>query len=96
MVKIEYPDLSSPVEIPVELLEGKRPLTYNEIQILEKNLNHNSDPSWKNFFVDEEGFDPSLLFWENWSSVPFTITTLFWNVVSVVPALVMLLLAIIV
>jgi len=61
MVKIEYPDLSSPVEIPVELLEGKRPLTYNEIQILEKNLNHNSDPSWKNFFVDEEGFDPSLI-----------------------------------
>ena len=31
--------------------------------MLEKNLNHNDDPTWNNFYVDdsENGFDPSLI-----------------------------------
>lgn len=61
MVKIEYSSDSETCEIPAELLAGKRHLTFNEIQILEKNLNHNDDPGWKNFYVDEKGFDPSLI-----------------------------------
>ena len=61
MVKIEYSVDYASSPVPEELLKGKRPLTYNEIMILEKNLNHNDDPSWKNFYVDEKGFDPSLI-----------------------------------
>lgn len=63
MVKIDYalPDFN--IEIPEELLKGKRHLTESEIEILEKNLNHNEDSSWKNFYVDdsEGGFDPNLI-----------------------------------
>ena len=35
----------------------------NVIEILEKNQNHNDDPAWGNFYVDdsEDGFDPSLI-----------------------------------
>ena len=61
MVKVEYAKPENSCEIPEELLEGKRHLTYNEIMILEKNLNHNSDSTWQNFYVDEKGFDPSLI-----------------------------------
>ena len=61
MVKVEYVKPENSCEIPKELLEGKRHLTYNEIMILEKNLNHNSDSTWQNFYVDEKGFDPSLI-----------------------------------
>ena len=61
MVQIEYPIKKVNVEIPPELLVGKRHLTEEEIEILEKNLNHNDD--WNNFYVsDKEGeFDPSVV-----------------------------------
>jgi len=51
------------VDIPQELLIGKRHLTMNEIQILVSNSNKNTDPTWQNFYVDDspDGFDPSLL-----------------------------------
>lgn len=63
MVKIESPVDYSSQKIPEELLKGKRHLTSAEIEVLEKNLNHNDDPSWNNFYVDdsEDGFDPSLI-----------------------------------
>ena len=67
MVKLEVlKDVKKKVEIPqelTELLKRKRHLTKAEIEILEKNLNHNEDPSWENFYVDaEEGcFDPNLI-----------------------------------
>lgn len=63
MVKIESPVDYSSQKIPEELLKGKRHLTSAEIEVLEKNLNHNEDPTWNNFFVDdsEGGFDPSLI-----------------------------------
>ncbi|MCQ2597469.1 MAG: DUF4954 family protein [Treponema sp.] len=51
------------INIPQELLKGKRHLNLNEIQILLSNSNKNTDPSWQNFFVDDspDGFDPSLV-----------------------------------
>ncbi len=63
MVKIEKPADYSTVVVPAELLKNKRHLTPAEIEVLEKNLNHNDDPSWSNFYVDdsEDGFDPSLI-----------------------------------
>ena len=63
MVKIESPSDYKLKNIPEELLKGKRHLTVAEIEVLEKNLNHNEDPSWDNFYVDdsENGFDPSLI-----------------------------------
>ena len=63
MVKIESPSDYKLKNIPEELLKGKRHLTAAEIEVLEKNLNHNEDPSWNNFYVDdsENGFDPSLI-----------------------------------
>ena len=67
MVKLEVLDeKAGQVAIPEELKElvkGKRHLTKAEIEILEKNLNHNDDPSWDNFYVDasEGGFDASLI-----------------------------------
>ena len=63
MVKVEQLAENEIKNIPKNLFEGKRHLTAKEIEILEKNLNHNSDPSWNNFYVDnEEGaFDPSLI-----------------------------------
>ena len=64
MVKVEeFVEKHDSVAIPQELLKGKRHLNKNEIEILEKNLNHNDDPTWENFYVDEgEGcFDPTLI-----------------------------------
>ena len=63
MVKIEEPADYSKAEVPAELLKNKRRLTPAEIEVLEKNLNHNEDPSWSNFYVDDSdgGFDPSLI-----------------------------------
>ena len=67
MVKLEIiSDEVKKVAIPQELQElvkGKRHLTKAEIEILEKNLNHNEDPSWDNFYVDagEGCFDPNLI-----------------------------------
>ena len=64
MVKVEY--LSKEkinYTVPPELLKGKRHLTAEEIEILENNLNHNSDNTWDNFYVDaeENAFDPNLI-----------------------------------
>ena len=53
MVKIESPADYSSVVVPAELLKGKRHLTTAEIEILEKNLNHNDDPTWNNIYVDD-------------------------------------------
>ncbi len=63
MVKIESLSDFSSETVPSELIKGKRHLTAEEIAILEKNLNHNDDPSWNNFYVDDsdDGFDPSLI-----------------------------------
>lgn len=63
MVKVEQLAENEIKNVPKNLFEGKRHITAKEIEILEKNLNHNSDPSWNNFYVDnEEGaFDPSLI-----------------------------------
>ena len=64
MVKVqEFNEKQNAVAIPQELLKGKRHLRKDEIEILEKNLNHNDDPTWENFYVqDGEGnFDPSLI-----------------------------------
>lgn len=63
MVKIESPVDYSLMVVPEELLKGKRHLKPQEIEVLEKNLNHNDDPTWNNFYVDdsEDGFDPSLI-----------------------------------
>ena len=64
MVKVEVLDKKpESVSIPQELLKGKRHLTKAEIELLEKNLNHNDDPTWNNFYVDdsEDGFDASLI-----------------------------------
>ena len=43
-----------------EYLTGKRQLTPEEIKIL-RSCNKNSDSSWKNIWVDEKEFDPSLI-----------------------------------
>ena len=50
--------------VPLELLEGKRHLTAEEIEVLEKNLNHNTDKTWSNVFVpvEQEKFDVSLIY----------------------------------
>ena len=63
MVKVEQLAENEIKNVPKNLFEGKRHLTAKEIEILEKNLNHNSDPSWNNFYVDnkEGAFDPSLI-----------------------------------
>ena len=63
MVKIEKPADYSTEVVPAELLKNKRRLTPAEIEVLEKNQNHNDDPTWSNFYVDdsEDGFDPSLI-----------------------------------
>ncbi len=64
MVDVEYvPSGKVKVQVPEELIKGKRLLTQNEIQILEKNLNRNQDSLWNNFYVDagEDCFDPELI-----------------------------------
>lgn len=63
MVKVDFASKDFNIDVPEELLKGKRHLTKSEIEILEKNMNHNDDPSWDNFYVDdsEHGFDPSLI-----------------------------------
>ena len=51
------------MELPPELLKGKRHLTPAEISVLEDNLNTNTDGTWDNFYVDDSkmGFDPTLI-----------------------------------
>ncbi|WP_147612862.1 DUF4954 family protein [Treponema pectinovorum] len=48
---------------PKNILESKRLLTQDEIQILKANGNTNSDSAWKNIYVPKEDalFNPSLL-----------------------------------
>lgn len=50
--------------VPLELLEGKRHLTAEEIEVLKKNLNHNTDKTWSNIYVPAEKgkFDVSLIY----------------------------------
>lgn len=63
MVNVVYPSKQEKIVVPEELLKGKRHLTQAEIEILEKNNNHNVDPSWNNFYVEDEdgSFDPNLI-----------------------------------
>ena len=62
MVQVTYTDKRSfSISIPSELTEGKRRLTKEEIEILEKNQNTSDDPSWQNFYVDAECFDAFLI-----------------------------------
>ena len=64
MVKVEeFDEKQNGVEIPQELLKGKRHLRKDEIEVLEKNLNHNDDPTWENFYVEDGdgNFDPTLI-----------------------------------
>ena len=44
-----------------ELLKGKRNLTPAEISVLVDNLNTSEDYAWRNVFVDENDFDPTLI-----------------------------------
>ena len=60
MVQVTYTDKRS-FSVPVELTAGKRRLTQEEIEALEKNHNTSDDPSWQNFYVDAECFDASLI-----------------------------------
>ncbi|MBR5645467.1 MAG: DUF4954 family protein [Treponema sp.] len=63
MVSVDYKSDIDKIEIPKDLIKGKRLLTKAEIQILEKNLNHNEDSLWNNFYVDAEEncFDAELI-----------------------------------
>lgn len=63
MVNVVYPSKQEKIVVPEELLKGKRHLTQAEVEILEKNNNHNVDPSWNNFYVEDEdgSFDPNLI-----------------------------------
>ena len=60
MVQVTYTDKRS-FSVPSELTAGKRGLTKEEIEALEKNQNTSDDPSWQNFYVDAECFDASLI-----------------------------------
>ena len=60
MVQVTYTDKRS-FSIPSELTAGKRRLTKEEIEALEKNQNTSDDPLWQNFYVDAECFDASLI-----------------------------------
>lgn len=50
--------ISSP---PKERLQGKRNLSPAEISVLVDNLNTSEDYAWRNVFVDENDFDPTLI-----------------------------------
>ncbi|MGI0528345.1 DUF4954 family protein [Treponema socranskii] len=60
MVQVTYTDKRS-FSVPSELTAGKRGLTKEEIEALEKNQNTSDDPLWQNFYVDAECFDASLI-----------------------------------
>ncbi|MBM7023514.1 DUF4954 family protein [Treponema sp. Marseille-Q4523] len=60
MVQVTYTDKRS-FSVPSELTAGKRGLTKEEIEALEKNHNTSDDPLWQNFYVDAECFDASLI-----------------------------------
>lgn len=64
MIKVELNDkTNTQFSLTENLLSGKRHLTSEEIEILEKNHNHNDDTSWSNFYVDakENNFNPNLI-----------------------------------
>ncbi len=62
MVKIENIENNN-IEIPKELIVGKRRLSESEIEILRKNQNFNEDETWSNIYVEKAAgdFDPSLI-----------------------------------
>ncbi|WP_277055450.1 DUF4954 family protein [Treponema socranskii] len=60
MVQVTYTAKRS-FSIPSELTAGKRRLTKEEIEALEKNQNTSDDSLWQNFYVDAECFDASLI-----------------------------------
>ena len=52
MVQVTYTAKRSfSISVPSELTAGKRRLTKEEIEALEKNQNTSDDPLWQNFFV---------------------------------------------
>ena len=57
---LEEPNASFLPPLESRLLVGKRHLTDGEISVL-KETNSNDDGSWANVWVDEGGFDPSLV-----------------------------------
>ena len=62
MVQVTYTDKRSfSISVPSKLTAGKRRLTKEEIEVLEKNQNTSDDFSWQNFYVDAECFDASLI-----------------------------------
>ena len=62
MVQVTYTTKRSfSISVPSELTAGKRRLTKEEIEALEKNQNTSDDPLWQNFYVDTECFDASLI-----------------------------------
>jgi len=62
MVQVTYTAKRSfSISVPSELTAGKRRLTKEEIEVLEKNQNTSDDFLWQNFYVDAECFDASLI-----------------------------------
>ncbi len=64
MISVKYIENKvPPVEFPPDAVNGKRHLTKDEIEILEKNLNKNEYSDWSNILVSEEKncFDPNLI-----------------------------------
>ena len=57
---IKEENSSSLPQFYTDFLDGKRQLTENEIEELKK-TNRNSDPTWKNIWVDENDFDAGLI-----------------------------------
>ena len=64
MTKIDFSNQSNLAEysyFPSENdLMGRRHLTEEEKEILIKNYNHSSDPTWNNIYVSNQ-FDPNLI-----------------------------------
>jgi hypothetical protein len=52
-----------PVEVPQDMLAGKRHLTGEEIAVLKANRTVSSDPEWQNIYVnaDPDTFNPALI-----------------------------------
>ena len=57
---IKEENSSSLPQFYTDFLDGKRQLSENEIEELKK-TNRNSDPTWKNIWVDKNDFDASLI-----------------------------------
>lgn len=60
---VQVSEIKNAAQLPQfydSFLEGKRQLTASEIKLL-SSVNKNTDITWKNIWVSEEGFDPSLI-----------------------------------